>query len=174
MGGGISLTRKHEQALRVDAIEGYGGNVSPIYDCVYDRRFVGDIREVLPSLTSYDVVICSHVIEHFEKDEAWRLIGLMRERAKAAVVLGLPFGEWPQDEVDGNALEVHRSTWHERDFRGPDVLVKRFGRGRRRSGLVVWGQNDHARWLVKGLGNPFLSLARRCACLCRGTGNDRG
>jgi hypothetical protein len=159
MGEAISLTVRPEQELRIEAIEGFRDNVSPLYDCVYNRTMVGDIRDELPRAGEYDVILCSHVIEHFDKEEAWRLIDLMKQRSRIATVLALPFGEWPQGPVDGNDFEIHRSVWTAADFRGNDVIVRSYGRPPLEYGVAIFAHDDASRWLLRSLRHPVRSGA---------------
>jgi SAM-dependent methyltransferase len=157
LGFGKSLTRLRPQKLRIDAIEAFEGNVSPIYDCVYDRTFKGDAQDVIAGLGQYDVVICSHVIEHFEKDAGMRFLDALNAHADMAVILALPFGEWPQEVFDDNEYEVHRATWMPGDFAQCQPYIKRFGR----SGVVIVPRNAEARWQVRMLSSPLRRMAFR-------------
>jgi SAM-dependent methyltransferase len=155
LGCGVSLSVEPRQKVRIDAIEGFAGNVSALYECVYDETHVGDACEVLPRLGAYDVVICSHMIEHLERRQGEELLAVMQEHARGAVVLSVPFGEWPQDAFGGNELEQHRSVWNESDFLGSGVFRKRFGN----YGVVIYGISPEARWQVR----MMRSWARRWA-----------
>lgn len=156
VGGGHSLTSQPDQALKIDAVEGFPANISPIYEAVYNRTFEGDAREVIPTLGEYDVVICGDMIEHLEKKEAWALIEQMRQRARKALILTLPLGQCPQDAIYGNELEIHRSVWSRRDFRGTAACVRTFPffLPGVRIAVVIWPRSPAARWLMKTMSNP--------------------
>jgi hypothetical protein len=155
LGFGRSLTAVKPQPLIIDAIEAFTGNISPVYDCVYDHTYIGDARAILPGLKTYDVVICSHMIEHFNKDQGLQFLDDMVAHAKVCVILALPFGMWPQEAYDGNEWEVHRSTWCGDDFLKYDPYIKRYGR----NGLVVIPVSAEARWQTRMMGNPLRRLA---------------
>lgn len=157
MASGESLTRNNEQNLRVEAVEAFAGNITPIYDCVYNRTHVGDVCEVLPSLGSFDVIIASHILEHLPKDIGLGILDLIVSRAKVAVVICLPFGEWPQDEIYGNPYEVHKSTWRQSDFKKYGAYIKTFGR----QAAVIIPINTEAHWYVKMMNNPLRRLLFR-------------
>jgi hypothetical protein len=73
----------------------------------------------------YDLALLIDVIEHFEKDDGYQLLERLRAVAHN-VILATPYGFAPQDDIFGNALEIHRSGWTERDFaRYPKRIVKR-------------------------------------------------
>jgi SAM-dependent methyltransferase len=154
---GISLTVAAPQRLRVDAVEIHAPNVSPLYQCVYDRTFVGDARAVLPTLGQYDVVITSHVLEHFPKDVGQEVLAQLVSRATVAAVISVPFGDWPQGEVHGNVHEAHLATWQPRDFRHFRPYIKSFGC----FGVVIIPRSDEARWQVRMKRSPVRRMAFR-------------
>jgi len=168
--GGISLAVKPDQALRIDAVEAFGPNVSAVYAAVYNRTFTGDAREVVPRLGAYDVIICSHMIEHLEKAEGRALIETMRQQARMALILGLPFNDPLREPIEGNEYEAHRSVWTAADFEGQSALVRSFRFLKRTdAGVVIYPRDDNARWHVKTLRNPLRALAvRHCPRLLRG------
>jgi hypothetical protein len=155
LGFGKSLTAHRPQRLTIDAIESFAGNTSPIYECVYDQTFQDDAASVLPGLGRYDVIICSHVIEHFEKAQGLKFLDEMVMHATKAVIIGLPFGECPQEEYDGNSFEVHRSTWVAGDFDKYHGFIKRYGQ----NGLVIIPRSEEARWHTRMMANPLRRLA---------------
>jgi len=168
--GGHSLTAQPDQSLRIDGIEGYPGNISPIYQAVYDNTYEGDARELVPSLGAYDVIICGDMIEHLDKDEAWALIKEMRQHAAKALVLALPFGNCPQEAIYGNELEVHRSVWGRADFAGSGARIRTFPffLPGVRIAVAIWPLSDDARWLLKTMRNPVRRfLVSRMAHLLR-------
>ena len=155
--GGHSLTTQPEQSLRIDAVEAYPGNISPIYQAVYNHTHQGDARELVPSLGTYDVVICGDMIEHLDKGEAWALIKEMKQHATNALILTLPFGNCPQDAIYGNEFEKHRSVWRRADFAGSGACIRTFPffLPGVRIAVVTWAFSDHAAWLLKTMNNPL-------------------
>ncbi len=107
------LTREYTQATRVDAID-----VNPPRYPVYDHFYAGDLRvldTVLPAdAPRYDLAIFLDVIEHFEKDVAWRVCEQLTARAKR-VLITTPWGFRPQ-EIPGMPFETHRSGWYPWEF----------------------------------------------------------
>jgi hypothetical protein len=152
LGCGIPLAMNLESKLRVEAIEAYKPNVTPIYDCVYNATHIGDAQEVLSALGEYDIVICSHMIEHLKKEEGLRLLDQMRSHASKAVIVALPFGEWPQDDAYGNPYEVHKAVWQPADFRGHGAYIRRFGK---EQGIAIIPIDAEATWQVKMMKNPL-------------------
>lgn len=60
---------------------------------------------------SFDCVLASDVIEHFEVDEALELIRQLETVARRRVILYTPNGFLPQGEEYGNPFQRHRSGW---------------------------------------------------------------
>jgi hypothetical protein len=167
VGDNVSLASRPDHELKIDAIEGYKGNINPIYEAVYNHTYADNASQVLPTLGKYDVIICSHMIEHLEKGEAWRLIDEMISHSIMAVVITLPFGHDPRGPLDGNPLEAHLSTWYPEDFDGKKCYVWSFAFFRGvDAGVVILPRSDLAKWQVKMLRNPFrLFVANRFPAL---------
>lgn len=65
---------------------------------------------------SFDAVVALDVIEHFEKQDGFRLLEMMESLARKRVIIFTPNGFLPQDEWDSNVHQVHRSGWEVYDF----------------------------------------------------------
>lgn len=60
---------------------------------------------------SFDTVLASDIVEHFEADEGLALIGQMERVARRTIIIYTPNGFLPQGEEYGNPLQRHRSGW---------------------------------------------------------------
>ncbi|MGQ9806343.1 MAG: class I SAM-dependent methyltransferase [Chlorobiales bacterium] len=60
---------------------------------------------------SFDTVLASDVIEHFEKEEGLQLLRKIEKVARKKVIIFTPNGFQPQGEFDNNAYQQHRSGW---------------------------------------------------------------
>ncbi|MFN3561360.1 MAG: class I SAM-dependent methyltransferase [Chloroherpetonaceae bacterium] len=60
---------------------------------------------------SFDVVLASDVVEHFEKEDGLKLIEKMEKIARKKVIVFTPNGFQPQGEFDNNIYQRHRSGW---------------------------------------------------------------
>lgn len=98
---------------------------------------------------SFDVVTCIEVIEHLERDDGLRLLDEL-ERVGRCVVVSTPNGWLEQDELEGNALQRHRSAWRVRDFTSRGYTVRGIG------GMRVLGA--HRRFISSALGPLTLYL----------------
>jgi len=150
LGGGVSLTHFPSTKLIIDAIEIFDANISPVYDAVYNHTFKGDARALIEKLDNYDVIICSHMIEHMPKEEGWALLEAMKKKAKDAVLLGVPFNSPLRGAIGGNVHESHLAVWIRNDFKGQDVWVREYPFLKNEPiALAIYPLSDDARWLVK-------------------------
>jgi hypothetical protein len=156
IGMGESLQLCPEQPLRIDAVEGFKPNISSIYPAVYNEVYVGDARQVVPTLGHYDVIICSHMIEHMTKEDGWKLIDDMLIRSDKALILALPFNEPLRGSQRGNEFEAHHSVWQATDFHGRNASVKTFPfEGAVKLAVVVFPKSPEAKWVVKVARSPL-------------------
>jgi hypothetical protein len=108
------LTREFVEPERLDAID-----VNEPRFAVYDHLYQGDLRgidELLPAdHDRYDLALFIEAIEHFEKDEGWRILDSLCRHARH-VLVSTPWGFRPQ-EIPGQPFETHRSGWYPWQFR---------------------------------------------------------
>jgi SAM-dependent methyltransferase len=107
------LAREYAGSQLVDAIDANAPRF-PVYDHVY----LGDLREldrILPAdARDYDLALFIDVIEHLDKEDAYRLLAQLLRRARR-VLITTPLGFRPQ-EIPGMPFETHRSGWYPWDF----------------------------------------------------------
>lgn len=90
---------------------------------MYSEVICDDALNLLDYFTegSFDVVLASQVIEHFEKDDGFSLIRIMKSLASQLVIICTPRGYMHVSaEGNPNIYERHLSGWIEDDFRGLD------------------------------------------------------
>jgi glycosyltransferase involved in cell wall biosynthesis/GT2 family glycosyltransferase/SAM-dependent methyltransferase len=106
---------KHEWKVRIEGIEGFEPYLSPVHRHLYDRVHVGNAKDVLPGLGTFDLIILGDVLEHFGRDDALAFLATCRAHLTPAghVLVHIPLGEeWEQgDGPGGNVLERHLSAW---------------------------------------------------------------
>jgi hypothetical protein len=102
---------------RIEGIEAFPAYATPTYEYVYDKVHYGDVREVLPMLSGYDLIIIGDVIEHFEKEIGLALLAELRRRS-AFVLVSSPTEFYPQGDAFENEFERHLSFWNIDDFAG--------------------------------------------------------
>ena len=134
--GGNSLVLKRQRARA--GIKVVGIDIFKPYVCecvelgVYDDLIICDTRQMPFDLEcSFDVVLCSEVIEHMTKKEGEKLLENVEKLASRQVIVTTPFGytkgSYNKIEED-NICQLHRSGWDPSDFR--------------KIGYEVWGMNQ--------------------------------
>ncbi len=101
--------------VRIEGVEAFAEYATPTYHYIYDKIHYGDLRAVLPQLTTYDLVIIGDVIEHFDKETGLELLCQLRQRAQY-ILLSSPTVFFTQELFD-NEFERHRSLWTVDDFK---------------------------------------------------------
>ena len=81
----------------------------------YDDVIVGDFREFsFIDTDEVDIVFLGDVLEHMSKEDALECVNKAKHRSTLTVI-SIPIGDWPQEAVNDNPFEEHRSTWSVRD-----------------------------------------------------------
>ena len=112
-----------ERVVKIDGVEAFKEYENPIWK-VYDNILIGDITNYILELSQrkYDLLFMGDVIEHFEKEEAKRLLGQLNYEH---IIIVTPFQVLSQKAVYDNSFEVHKSEWRHQDF--PDLELKVIG-----------------------------------------------
>jgi len=118
--------------------------VWPEYAALYQdhpdvkRVIVGDVRNP-PLGEYYDVVFWWHGPEHVERAEVRPTLNKLEALADL-VVVGCPWGEYPQEAVDGNPHQAHRCALYPEDLRHWGYRVATLGQRDvpRRGALIAW------------------------------------
>lgn len=129
--------RNHE--YNIDIVEPFAANVEyckliPGIDNVYHS----DIKSfAAPRL--YDIVFWWHGPEHINRTEYEQTFSHMEKMASKYVVLSCPWGINPQDAIDNNNFEIHRTHAYEHDFRVYGYTVDVIGKKDTwNSNLIAW------------------------------------
>jgi hypothetical protein len=114
--------------IQLTGVEGFRGNIREA-SMYYDTLIFGDIREYYFYHEMHDLTIMTDVIEHFEKDEAVRMLRKMDD-----IIITTPLFDYKQGAADGNELEIHRCFFTEEELtrRGYSLLhtVEHDGKGK--------------------------------------------
>lgn len=122
----VSAGRGFEFISGVDVFQPY--LVSCKQEGVYCEVFLCDCRNLPFKKKSFDLVLCSHVIEHLEKEDGMRLLNELETIARRRIVIVTPTASYPEitikDCLDCNPFQQHRSTWLPFEFesRGYKVM----------------------------------------------------
>lgn len=126
----INPSLYHDWPTRIDAIEVFEWYRNPVWQ-VYTNVYVGNALEVLDTLEKYDTIYCGDVIEHFTKEEGYKLIDKMLEHCNQWIIIATPSPAPVQPALLGNAHEEHLSEWKEEDFKNYNCeLIGNFYSGR--------------------------------------------
>lgn len=107
---------RHEWKCTIDGVEVCESYITPLHKYVYDRIFVGDIRDVIHRLdTQYDLVLAIDVLEHFEVADGIALIDGLLNRS-CGILVCVPKRFYKQGPIFGNPFETHRAQWDKKDF----------------------------------------------------------
>lgn len=107
--------RREDWRTRVEGIEIFEQYRNPMWDYVYDDIHLGDVRQILPRLQPFDVIIACDVLEHFTREDARALISQLLGAGKTLIAT-TPNREFPQEAWGGNEAERHLSLLDASDF----------------------------------------------------------
>ena len=144
-GAGSPLT-----ALRAIGFHSTGIDASPLSiegargRGAHDEYVLGDFR-LQEFDRCFDVVLLSHVIEHFTRDEGIGILRKAEELTKRIIYVETPYGFLEQEDCDGNPFQRHLSGWFPHDFESRGYKV--FGMGAR--GLT--GPMGEPRWFPNSI-----------------------
>jgi len=101
----------------IDGIEIFPDYIKDYHKYFYDNIYLENALDFLQKTTKkYDLINCGDVIEHFDKNEALKLIEICLKKSKY-LLINIPIGDnWKQGSVNNNDYEMHRSIWHNSDF----------------------------------------------------------
>lgn len=108
---------KNSWNIQIEGIEAFPANIENYHKEFYSKIWEEDARDFFKSCsTNYDLVIFGDVLEHFYKDEGYKLLDTALHLAEH-VMINIPIGEnWEQGCLYGNEYEEHKSEWEVEDF----------------------------------------------------------
>jgi len=104
----------------------------------HDVHIVCDVRSLPFRKKSFDVVLCSQIIEHLTKDEGLSLIGEAEKIGRQQVIITTPGGFVGRWELDGNPFQAHKSGWTSEELSKMGYNAKGYGL------RVVYGEHGLA------------------------------
>lgn len=99
----------------------------------------GDVRELdILRLGTYDVALWWHGPEHIEWEELAATLAKLEAAAEKLVVLGCPWGIYPQEPFMGNPFDAHRASLYPEDFAALGYRTATLGEMDEQGSLVAW------------------------------------
>jgi len=83
----------------------------------YDDVILADLRFIPLREHSVDIVFCIEVIEHLNKAEGRMLLVELEKIALKQVFLTTPNYFLPQNAINGNPFQIHKSYWKSEEFK---------------------------------------------------------
>jgi len=107
---------------------------------IFRRIIQGDVINIdLHIADIYDVVMWWHGPEHIPKKYFNETIRKIELFAKEYVVIGCPWGSYPQGEVKGNKFEIHLSAIYKKDFKELGYSTQTLRKvNKRGSNILAW------------------------------------
>ena len=106
----VRLGRYFDWKTRIDGIEIYEKYITKLQREIYNNIYIGDAIHILPTLSHYDMIICSDMLEHLTYDDGVSLLDLIKDKSKFAMI-ATPVRVLQQGELYGNIHEKHISSW---------------------------------------------------------------
>ncbi len=106
-----------EWQVKIDGVEIFEGYRNPVWSFAYSQVLMGDIRQLLPKLGFYDLILCNDVLEHFPREEARNLVQTLLSKGRVLLAT-TPNRDFPQGAWGGNEAETHHSLLDRSDFSG--------------------------------------------------------
>ena len=133
---------------------------------LYRHLWLGDLETVTKRLVTrkqkYDVVLCSQVLEHLDKNKGRKVLKFAEKLATKRIVFALPISymNQPPEFLKGNPYQAHRSGWTIEEFKDLGFTVS--GTGLK----LLWSERGICRTLSKKYRWPFVILGYLFAPLC--------
>lgn len=102
------------------------------------RVVLGDIREIGGFEQKFDVSLWWHGPEHIDKAELPRALRKLEAVTESMVVLGCPWGDYPQEAFMGNPYDQHRASIFTNDLTALGYQVETWGAMSKGGALMAW------------------------------------
>jgi len=102
-------TRRYIKVIGIDIFPGYLKQCKRLK--IYDGLLLSDVRFLPIRKKTFDVILLLDVLEHLYKAEGRLLLRKIEELATKRLVVFTPVNFLPQDAVDENVYQQHKSGW---------------------------------------------------------------
>lgn len=101
---------------RIDGIEVWKKYLTPVHKYIYNRIYIGNAIDILPTLKiKYDLILLIDILEHFSYEDGMRLLTECRKRGKN-IIISTPLHIGSQKDAFGNPFETHKFQWRKSHF----------------------------------------------------------
>jgi len=101
----------------IDGIEIFEDYITSLNKMIYDKIYIGNALEILPTLDKkYDLILLIDIIEHFNYDDGIRLLKMCEMHGKNTIT-STPKRFLSQREMFGNPFEVHKFLYKKKHFK---------------------------------------------------------
>ena len=101
--------------MTVDGIEIYSKWITDLQKLIYNKIYIGDMRDLIKEVGNYDMILFPDSIEHLKKEDGLKVLKIAREKAKT-VIISTPNYFYEGKSKGGNEWEKHLSVWPDEDF----------------------------------------------------------
>lgn len=118
--GDNSPLRKVKKTFYSEGIDIYRASIiKSKKNKIHDKYIIGNIENIdkYYKNKSFDAVISMDVIEHFEKNDALKLLKKMEKVARKKLIILTPNGFLDQGHYEDNPYQDHKSGWLVKDLR---------------------------------------------------------
>lgn len=134
------LPELHQAGREITLLEAWPENVK---HWAGDKRLAqtveGDVRELDKlRVGTFDVVLWWHGPEHIKREELLPTIAKLEAAAEGLVVLGCPWGIYPQGPFRGNPYDAHQASLYPEDFEALGYRTATIGEADRHGSLMAW------------------------------------
>lgn len=121
---GSAFHVKSSWKLIIDACEIFHAYITPAHEYIYNNVFKCDVKELwrYGTIRNYDLIFLGDVLEHFGKDEAFRVLDMLNRtflNNGGHILISTPNFEsqWNKPLPFNNEYEKHRCRFTPRDFK---------------------------------------------------------
>ena len=134
------LPELHAAGRKITLLEAWPDNAAHWEsDKRLERVIVGDAREIdTLGLGKFDAVLWWHGPEHVERAELEATVAKLEALAEGLVVLGCPWGRYPQGPFMDNPFDAHRASLYPGDFTALGYRVTGLGQADNQGSLIAW------------------------------------
>ncbi len=102
---------------KIDGIEIFEDYITSLNKMIYDKIYIGDALEILPTLDkTYDLILLIDIIEHFNYDDGIRLLKMCEQHGNNTII-STPKRFFSQRDMFGNPFEVHKFLYKKKHFK---------------------------------------------------------